>query len=229
MLLELPSYKRPSLTNALFTARDQGLSFLKTAGTIIFAISVVMWWLSAYPRSEPPAEVAALRAQAAAPGLPSGEGDRLAAEADALEGRAAQAGSFAGRLGRFIQPVFAPLGYDWQLTDAILTSFVAREVFVSTMAVLAGSGGADAAADAGVLRRIRTMTREDGTPVFTRATSASALVFFVLAMQCLATLAVTRRETGSVKYAALQLGYMSALAYVVALVVYQGMRLAGIG
>jgi ferrous iron transport protein B len=97
------------------------------------------------------------------------------------------------------------------------------------MAVLAGSGSADAAADAGVLRRIRTMTREDGTPVFTRATSASALVFFVLAMQCLATLAVTRRETGSVKYPAIQLGYMSALAYVVALVVYQGMRLAGIG
>jgi ferrous iron transport protein B len=229
MLLELPTYKRPSLTNALFTARDQGLSFLKTAGTIIFAISVVMWWLSAYPRSEPPAEVASLRAQAAAPGLPSGEVERLAAEADALEGRAAQAGSFAGRLGQFIQPVFAPLGYDWQLTDAILTSFVAREVFVSTMAVLAGSGSADAAADAGVLRRIRTMTREDGTPVFTRATSASALVFFVLAMQCLATLAVTRRETGSVKYPAIQLGYMSALAYVVALVVYQGMRLAGIG
>jgi ferrous iron transport protein B len=96
------------------------------------------------------------------------------------------------------------------------------------MSVLAGAGGGGDV-DAGVISRIRTMTRDDGTPVFTRATSASALVFFVLAMQCLATLAVTRRETGSVKYAAIQLGYMSGLAYVAALVVYQGLRLAGIG
>ena len=228
MVLELPSYKRPSLMNALFTARDQGLSFLKTAGTIIFAISVVMWWLSAYPRSAPPADVLALRAQASAPGLPVDEAARLAAEADALEGRAAQASSFAGRLGQFVQPVFAPLGFDWQLTDAILTSFIAREVFVSTMSVLAGASDT-ADVDEGVIQRIRTMTREDGGPVFTRATSASALVFFVLAMQCLATLAVTRRETGGLKYAAIQLGYMSGLAWAAAFVVYQGLRLAGIG
>jgi ferrous iron transport protein B len=228
MALELPTYKWPSLPNALFTARDQGISFLRTAGTIIFAISVVMWWLSAYPRSDAPAEVTALRAQSAAPGLSAEEAARLEAEADALEGRAAQAGSFAGRIGRLVQPVFAPLGYDWQLTDAILTSFVAREVFVSTMSVLAGGAG-EPGVEEGVLRRIRTMTRDDGRPVFTRATSASALVFFVLAMQCLATLAVTRRESGSVKYAAIQLGYMSALAYVAALVVYQGLQLAGIG
>ena len=228
MVLELPTYKWPSVPNALFTARDQGVSFLKTAGTIIFAISVVMWWLSAYPRSAPPPEVTALRAQAAEAGVSADEALRLSAEADALEGRAAQASSFAGRLGRFVQPVFAPLGYDWQLTDAILTSFVAREVFVSTMSVLAGGSG-EAEVEAGVLRRIRTMTRDDGSLVFTRATSASALVFFVLAMQCLATLAVTRRETGGLKYAAIQLGYMSALAYLAALVVYQGLRLAGIG
>ncbi len=227
MVLELPSYKRPSLMNALFTARDQGLSFLKTAGTIIFAISVVMWWLSAYPRSAPPADVLALRTLAAAPGVAAADAERLAAEADALEGRAAQASSFAGRIGQFVQPVFAPLGFDWQLTDAILTSFIAREVFVSTMSVLAGASDTTDV-DEGVISRIRTMTREDGTPVFTRATSASALVFFVLAMQCLATLAVTRRETGGLKYAAIQLGYMSGLAWVAALVVYQGLRLAGI-
>jgi ferrous iron transport protein B len=228
LVLELPTYKWPSIANALFTARDQGLSFLKTAGTIIFAISVVMWWLSAYPRSEPPTEVVALRAEAAEPGLAPADVERLTAEADALEGRSAQAASFAGRLGQFIQPVFAPLGYDWQLTDAILTSFVAREVFVSTMSVLAGGTG-EADVEEGVIRRIRTMTRDDGTPVFTRATSASALVFFVLAMQCLATLTVTRRETGGLKYPAIQLGYMSGVAYVAALIVYQGMRLAGIG
>jgi ferrous iron transport protein B len=227
MMLELPAYRWPSLTNALFTARDQGLSFLKTAGTIIFAICVVMWWLSAYPRSAPPAEAEALRAQAAVAGLTADQSQALLDEADRVEGRAVQAASFAGRFGRFIQPVFAPLGYDWQLTDAVLTSFLAREVFVSTMAVLAGAGDA-IDPDEGVISGIRTMTRDDGTPVFTRATAASALVFFVLAMQCLATLTVTRREAGGLKYAGLQLVYMSSLAYVVALVVYQGLRAFGI-
>jgi ferrous iron transport protein B len=122
-----------------------------------------------------------------------------------------------------IQPVFQPLGYDWQLTVGILTSFVAREVFVSTMSVLAGDGGGK-----GVVSHIRLMTRADGSLVFSRATSASALVFFVLAMQCLATLAVTRRETGSIKYAVLQFAYMSSLAYAAAFLVFQGLRLAGV-
>ena len=108
-----------------------------------------------------------------------------------------------------------------------LTSFLAREVFVSTMSVLAGGGGA-ADRDDGVMLRIQRMTRADGSPVFTRATSASALVFFVLAMQCLPTLAVTRRETGGLKYAALQFAYMTGLAYVAALLVFQGLRLGGI-
>ena len=125
-----------------------------------------------------------------------------------------------------MQPVFAPLGYDWQLTDGVLTSFVAREVFVSTMSVLAGAG--THASDAGLLERIRTMKRDDGSPVFTRATAASALVFFVLAMQCLATLTMTRRETGALRYAAIQFAYMSGLAYVAALIVYQGLQLLGV-
>jgi len=185
-----------------------------------------MWWLSAYPRTAPPPAVDALRAQAARAATVA-DADALTAEADALEGRAAQAASFAGRIGRTVQPVFAPLGYDWQLTDAVLTSFVAREVFVSTMAVLAGAGG-DSDVTEGVITRIRTMERDDGSPVFTRATAASALVFFVLAMQCLATLTVTRRETGGLKYAGIQLGYMSALAWVAAFFVYQGLRLAGV-
>jgi ferrous iron transport protein B len=124
-------------------------------------------------------------------------------------------------MGRIVEPVFRPLGYDWQLTVGILTSFVAREVFVSTMSVLAGIGAQADVADTGVITRIRTMTREDGTPVFTRATSASALVFFVLAMQCLATLTVTRREAGGVKYAVIQFAYMFGLAYVAAFVVFQ--------
>jgi len=224
MIMELPAYQVPSLRNALWTARDQGLSFLKTAGTVIMAICVVMWWLSAYPKVAPPAEAGALRAEAAATATVPGDAAALMERADRLESRAQQAGSFAGWIGHTIQPVFAPLGYDWQLSAGLLTSFLAREVFVSTMAVLAGAGDDEA----GVITGVRTMTREDGRPVFTRATAASALVFFVLAMQCLPTLAVTRRETGALKWAALQLVYMSGVAYIAALIVYQALTAMGI-
>jgi ferrous iron transport protein B len=181
IILELPPYQRPSLSNAFYNVRDQGLSFLKTAGTVIMAICVVMWWLSAYPRATPPAEVLALQAQASAPGITQERAAELNHEADVLRGRAQQAQSYAGRIGRTAQPVFEPLGFDWQLTVGIVTSFIAREVFVSTMAVLAGGNDADE----GVLDKIKLMKRDDGSPVFNRATSASALVFFVLAMQCL--------------------------------------------
>ena len=215
MVLELPTFKRPSFPNAFFTARDQGLAFLQTAGTVIVAICIVMWWLSAYPKVAPTAEVVSLRTQG------------LEAEADVLHARAEQAGSYAGQLGRAIQPVFAPLGYDWQLTVGVLTSFLAREVFVSTLSVLVG-GGAEAEPDEGVMDRIRTMTRDDGSLVFTPATAASALIFFVLAMQCLPTLAVTRKETGRLSYAGIQLAYMTTLAYVTALVAYQGLRAFGV-
>ena len=227
MIVELPTYKVPSFRNALLTARDQGWSFLRTAGSVIVAICIVMWWLSAYPRVEPGPEVQALRAQAEAPGLPPVEADALMLESEELERREAKAGTFAGMMGRAVEPAFRPLGFDWQLTVGVLTSFLAREVFVSTMSVLVG-GSDDADADEGVLARIRGMTRADGQLVFTPATSAAALVFFVLAMQCLPTLAVTRRETGRLKYALFQLGYMSAVAYVAAFVVYQGLHAAGV-
>jgi ferrous iron transport protein B len=227
MVLELPSYKTPSIGNALLTAKDQGIGFLRTAGTTIMAICVVMWWLSAYPRVNTPPEAEALRAQAAQAGLSLEQAAALREEADALEARAAQAASFAGIIGRSVQPIFAPLGYDWQLTVGVLTSFLAREVFVSTLSVLVGGAG-DPEVDEGVIDRIRRMTRADGTLVFTPATAASALVFFVLAMQCLPTLAVTRKETGSWRYPLLQLGYMSGLAYLAAFLVHHGLGAAGI-
>ena len=227
MMLELPSYKMPSLTNAFVTAKDQGFAFLKTAGTVIMAICVVMWWLNRFPRTAPPPEAEVLRAQASIASTPA-QAAALSAEAAAVTRRHAQATSYAGRLGDVIQPVFAPLGYDAQLTIGVLTSFLAREVFVSTMSVLVGGSADDDVHDAGVIDRIRSARRHDGSLLFTPATATSLLVFFVLAMQCLPTLAVTRRETGHIKWAALQLGYMSALAYTFALLAYQGLRLAGV-
>jgi ferrous iron transport protein B len=227
MILELPTYKVPSVRNALLAAKDQGLSFLTTAGTVIVAICIVMWWLSAYPKVPVLPRAEALQLQAKAPGVSAGQASALLAEATSLQSRAEQTGSFAGRIGHTVAPIFRPLGFDWQLTVGVLTSFLAREVFVSTMSVLAG-GQADSEIDEGVITRIRGMKRDDGTAVFTPSAAAAALVFFVLAMQCLPTLTVTRKESGGLRYAALQLGYMSSLAYLVALLVYQSLRAAGV-
>jgi len=136
----------------------------------------------------------------------------LAAQADRLEASNAKAQSFAGRLGHMIEPVFRPLGYDWQLCVGVVTSFAAREVFVSTMAVMVT--GSDDAEDQTVLEQIQTAKRSDGvTNIFTPATSWSLLVFYVLAMQCLPTLVVTAKEAGGVRWAVLQLAWMSGLAY----------------
>jgi len=227
MVLELPTYKRPSIRSALLTAKDQGMAFLTTAGTVIVAICIVMWWLSAYPRVATAPAAEAMRVEASQPGQSDARRTELLQQADNIQAKAQQAGSIAGRVGRGIEPVFRPLGYDWQLSVGLLTSFLAREVFVSTMSVLAG-GGDSADQDQGVMLRIQRMTRDDGTPVFTRATSASALVFFVLAMQCLPTLAVTRRETGALKYAVVQFAYMSGIAWIAAFIVFQGLRAMGV-
>jgi ferrous iron transport protein B len=119
-----------------------------------------------------------------------------------------------------VQPVFAPLGYDWQLTVGVIASFAAREVFASTMAII--TTGSDAADDEGVIAEIAAAKRDDGiTPIFTPAVAWSLLVYFVLAMQCLPTLAVTAREAGGFKYAMIQLVWMCGLAYVGAMIVYQ--------
>lgn len=232
MALELPSYKRPSLRTALLTTWDRALVFLKKAGTMILAICVVLWWLGSYPHSEPPARAIELRAQAAeieAGQQPSQQPSQqataaaLLAQADRLEASHATAHSFLGRIGRSVQPVFAPLGYDWQLTVGVIASFAAREVFASTMAVVTSAG--DDPQDAGTVERIARTTRDDGvTPVFTPAVSWSLLVYFVLAMQCLPTLAVTAKESGHAKWALLQLVWMCGVAYMAALVVYQALR-----
>ena len=131
----------------------------------------------------------------------------------------AQEYSLIGRAGKFVEPVFSPLGFDWKTSVGVLTSFAAREVVVSTMSVLYGLG--DDTDDISSLReKLTNAKRDDGTKVFNAATCVSLLVFFVLAMQCLPTQAVTKRETGSWKWAVFQLTYMTILAYVFAFGAY---------
>lgn len=230
MVMELPSYRTPNIWNALLMARDRGILFLQNAGTAILAICIVLWWLNAYPHVEPPAQAVSMRAQAAdLAGVPvdtlddaelGGEAAALRDEANGLVAEHASRSSYLGRMGATLQPVFAPLGYDRQLTIGVLASFAAREVFVSTMAVQVA--GTDQAEDEGVRKAIATAKRDDGkTLIFTPAVSWSLLVYYVLAMQCLPTLAVTAKEAGHWKWALLQLVWMCGVAYVSATVVYQ--------
>lgn len=226
MALELPAYRAPSLRTALIATWDRSALFLRKAGTVILAISIVLWWLGSYPVVDPPQEARSLRAQAAtihetAPHRAA----ELEAEAESLTASHAMQESFMGRAGRAIQPVFAPLGYDWKLSVGVMASFAAREVFVSTMAIVAT--GSDDAEDEGVLDALRTARRTDGSPVFTTAAAWSLLVYYVLAMQCLPTLAVTAREAGGWRWAALQLVWMSGVAYVLAAIVFQTLRALG--
>lgn len=229
MALELPTYKLPSLRTAIATTIERAWVFIRNAGTSILAICIVLWWLGEYPHVDPPARVAELRAHAdslAASGQQAAAQPMLD-EADRLQASDAGARSFIGRIGRTVQPVFEPLGFDWKLSVGVVSSFAAREVFVSTMRIMV-TGHADDAEDDSVMQDLRTATRDDGTPIFTAATSWSLLVYYVLAMQCLPTLAVTAREAGSRKWAFLQLGWMFTLAYAAAFVVRVILRASGV-
>ncbi len=220
MALELPSYKAPSVRTALLGTWDRALIFIRNAGTNIVAIIIVLWWLGAYPHTTPPPEAVRLREQAALIATREPESaSAMEAQAAHAEARHAKSESFLGHIGRAVEPVFAPLGFDRQLTVGIIASFAAREVFVSTMAVVVTGNEDDEAA--GVMDAVAGAERDNGTPVFTPAVCWSLLVYYVLAMQCLPTLAVTAREAGGVKWALLQLAWMSGMAYLAALLVYQ--------
>ena len=226
MAMELPTYKLPSVRTALVTTYDRGWTFIASAGKNILAICVVLWWLSAFPRIAPPAEALALREQSAQVSDAEARAT-LETKADELTAQYAAANSYAASLGRFVQPVFEPLGFDWRLSVGVVTSFAAREVFVSTMSII--TTGHESAEDDGVMAQVQNARRDDGvTPVFTPATSWALLVYYVLAMQCLPTLAVTAREAGGLKWAALQLAWMSGLAYVFALLVRQALLAMGV-
>lgn len=216
LILDLPAYRMPSLKNSLRQSMGRGWMFIRDAGTVILFISIAIWFLSNYPKI--PEQQVQTRLAAHANGAVSAE-----VEAN-LRQQWNQEYSLLGWLGQTVEPAFRPLGFDWKTSVGVLASFAAREVIVSTLSILYGVGELDA--DSSLLHeRLSGATRDDGSPVFDVATCSSLLVFFVLAMQCLPTQAVTKRETGSWKWAGFQFAYMSCLAYVAALVTYQMLRL----
>ncbi|MBD2770499.1 ferrous iron transport protein B [Hymenobacter sp. BT664] len=212
-IMEFPVYRWPRWKNAGLTIYQKVRAFVLQAGKVIVAISVLLWVLASYgPGQGQQTAEAEVRQQAASQGWTAPEVSRRVASVR-LEN------SYAGSFGRALEPVIRPLGYDWKIGIALLTSFAAREVFVGTISTIY-SVGQDA--DLGTLQqKLRAEKDAQGQPFFTPARAFSLLVFYVFAMQCMSTLAVTYRETKSWKWPLAQLLYMTGLAYAAAFVVYQ--------
>ena len=204
-LLEMPPYRLPSLSTVLYQMVERAWLFLKRAGTLILSISVVLWFLSVYPKSPV--------------GTPNSEKIR---------------NSFAGQLGRAIEPAIAPLGFDWKMGIGIVSSFAAREVFVSAMGTVYNVSDDTAADEDKFSVALQDKMKSDvnprtGKPVFSPLVAVSLMVYYVLAMQCMSTVAVVKRETGGWKWPLFQIGYMTVLAWGASFLVFQIGRLLGWG
>jgi len=216
--MELPPYKRPLLRVVARHMWERARLFLRRAGTVILGINILLWFLATYPHTH--SEI----------GIPkSGLGQARQAE---LENQAAGEKlrqSFAGRLGRMIEPTIAPLGFDWKMGIGIVSSFAAREVFVSTMSTVYNVGKyreSDSSLSS-LARTLRAEKRPDGSPAYTVLTGITLLVFYVFALQCVSTVAVVRRETNSWKWPIFQWLYMGALAWGLAFLTFHAGRLLG--
>ena len=206
MILELPAYKMPAFGNIVRQMYDRAMMFVRRAGTVILGLSILLWAAVTYPK---------LPEDTAHP-LPETE-----YKAAALEH------SVAGRLGRVIEPVVAPMGADWKIGIGLIASFAAREVFNTSMSVIYSVEEGDDE-DTNILRlrdRLAAEKRTDGSPVYTPALCFSLMIFFVFAMQCLSTVAVVRRETQGWKWPLFQLAYMTGTGYLLAVAIFQFSRL----
>ncbi|GDY13777.1 ferrous iron transport protein B [Planctomycetota bacterium] len=242
-ILELPRYQWPKPGNVGLQAWQYTRAFLVRAGTIIFALSILLWAAATFPRpteAETAARTAAFE-QAWTPPAPQPAAAEPAAgkaepppspetiKATALEQHLAGealAHSAAGRFGHLVEPLIAPLGFDWKMGVGLVGAFAAREVFVATMGIVYRVG--DSEDDTAPLSDAMTQDRRpDGSPTWTPLVALSMLVWFVLAMQCISTTAVVRRETGGWTWPLIQLVSMNLIAYAACLVIYQGGRALG--
>ena len=214
-ILELPMYRTPRWNNIFTTMVEKARIFVTDAGKIIMIISILLWAMSSYGPGERMEKVASEYAT-----LKSGQPEKLA-ELEKEESAALLANSYAGMLGKAIEPVIVPLGYDWKIGIALITSFAAREVFVGTMATLYSVGESDPESGLLLRQKMQQAQKPDGTKVYSLATGLSLMVFYVLAMQCMSTLAIVKRETRSWKWPVIQFVYMTALAYLMSFLTYQ--------
>jgi len=214
-IMELPVYRMPRWSNVLLTMYEKSKTFVFEAGKVIIAISIVLWVLATYGPSETFEKIdqkyAAIEAGKDSVRISTLERDKAA---ERLEN------SYAGILGHVIEPAIRPLGFDWKIGIALITSFAAREAFVGTMATIYSVEGDDEVDT--IRNKMRGARNPDtGLPVFTFATAFSLMLFYAFAMQCMSTVAIVYRETRSWKWPVIQLVYMTALAYVASLIAYQ--------
>ena len=228
LVLELPPYRMPQAGQVARAVLSRVRIFLTEAGTIILAITVVLWALFTFPRSDDIAQAAASARRAAELTLAPGDArkDELARiDADAARRQVEQ--SIAGRLGHGLEPALQPLGFDWKVGVGLIASFAAREVLVSTLGLVYGLGDGTDEESPSLREAMRGDRRPDGGPVYTPLAGLSLLVFFVFAMQCMSTIAAVRRETGGWKWPIFQLVAMTVLAYSAALLVFQVGKVLG--
>ncbi len=220
-LIELPPYRWPRLPDVLRMMWMKTSMFLREAGTIILACSIALWALLYFPRDLPkgaPDYAAQIERAPNADVKMSLEARRDAAHLEA---------SYAGRLGHAIEPALRPLGFDWKIGVGIIGAFAAREVFISTLGIVYAVGSDTDAQSQPLRNALQSAKRGDGRTAYTPLVALSLMVFFALAMQCMSTLAVVRRESGSWRWPAFLFTYMTVLAYIVSMAVYQGGKLLG--
>lgn len=218
-ILALPEFRVPNVRTVLMKLLDRVRIFLRRAGTVIFTVAVLVWVLAYFPRS---GEIEQQRTAAGAAAAASLSGDSLDAELARIDNQAAAdhlAQSWLGRAGQFVEPVFAPLGWDWRVSAAVIAGFPAREVVVAVLGTIYAVG--DEADEQSLAERLRSATWPDGSAVFTLPMVLGLLVFYAWCLQCAATLAVIRRETNTWRWPLFAWGYMTALGYVAALAIYQ--------
>lgn len=214
-IMELPVYRRPRWNNVLMTMFTSVKAFVFEAGKVIIAVSIVLWVLSSYgPSGRFNAIEAKYRTETYTQKYQPAEIDRMMSS-EKLES------SYAGVLGKSLEPAIRPLGFDWKIGIALITSFAAREVFVGTMATIYSVNGDDSHLET-VREKMQSARNPDtGLPVFTTAVAFSLIMFYAFAMQCMSTIAVVYRETKTWTWPAIQFAYMTGLAYIASLIVYQ--------
>jgi ferrous iron transport protein B len=212
-LMELPVYRAPRWGNVFTTMIEKAKIFVVDAGKVIMIISMVLWVLASFG---PPAKMRAVTEKYA---LLKEQYPEKVQELEALESTDKLEQSYAGIMGHAIEPGIRPLGYDWKIGIALITSFAAREVFVGTMATLYSVG--DVENEATVREKMRAARWPDGRPVYTLASGLSLMIFYVFAMQCMSTMAIVKRETGSWKYPLIQFAYMFGIAYLCSFIAFQ--------
>ena len=215
-VMELPPYRMPNLRNVFQNMITRAWLFVKRAGTVILAISIILWALTTFPRSTNVY-------------IDVQNGENLAEAQQHFQQSEQLKNSYAGQLGHLIEPAIKPLGFNWKIGVALIASFAAREVLVSTLGIIY-NGDKDADAESETLAQsIKDAKNDDGTPSWTPLTALTLMVFFVLAMQCMSTVVVVRRETNSWAWTIFMVVYMTGLAYIAAFLTYQGGKLLGFG